>query len=122
LEGETVRAKKIETQQPNIANPNQDEDTLEDNIETLPHPGREAALRQVAEKSWVEKENNPPQAFLIPFKHGFHREIIVCSTGKWAIYYITPEGARIKGKRPTHQPPQKRYRGKLHLSANQALN
>ena len=46
-----------------------------------------------------EKENNPPQAFLIPFKHGFHREIIVCSTGKWAIYYITKEGARIKGKK-----------------------
>ena len=59
LEGETVRAKKIETQQPNRANPNQDEDTLEDNIETLPHPGRETALRQVAEKSWGKKKTTP---------------------------------------------------------------
>ena len=70
--------------------------------EASPHFDRGVALHQVAGKSWEEKENkplDPPRAFLIQFKHGFHREITVCSMGKWVIYYITPKGARIRGKK-----------------------
>ena len=44
-------------------------------------------------------QSYPPNAFLIPFKHGFHREIVLGAVGKKAIYYITPEGVRIKRKR-----------------------
>ena len=40
-----------------------------------------------------------PNALLIPFEHGFRREIVVGATGKNSAYYIAPGGTRLKGKK-----------------------
>ena len=42
----------------------------------------------------------PPNVFLIPFKYGFHRKIVIGSKGrKWTIYYINPDRERIRTKK-----------------------
>ena len=58
-----------------------------------------------ASKLWVpsrdisHSQSHPSNAFLVPFKHGFHREIVKSATGRKTVYYITAEGVRLESKK-----------------------
>ena len=71
-----------------------------------------------------QPQSHPPNAFLILFKHGFHRETGGCwrMEGSLLPYSGRGKNKRQKGLRPAHQKPQQLYRGKLHLSANRTPN
>jgi hypothetical protein len=62
-------------------------------------PVTRASKLRVPSRDISRPQSYPPNAFLIPFKHGFHREIVAGATGRWTICYITPEGAKIRGKK-----------------------
>ena len=42
---------------------------------------------------------HPPDAFLDPFRHGFHRELVTSTNGKRSsTYYLTEEGVRLRSR------------------------
>ena len=44
--------------------------------------------------------DQPPNAFLAPFRHSFHREVVRSANGKTlTIYYLTESGARLRSKK-----------------------
>ena len=44
-------------------------------------------------------QNHLSNAFLAPFKHGFHREIVKSATGRKTVYYLTAGGVRLESKK-----------------------
>ena len=44
-------------------------------------------------------QSYPPSAFLVPFQHVFHREIVRSAGGRKTVNYLTAEGVRLKSKK-----------------------
>ena len=57
-----------------------------------------------AERTSILPENHltrgPPDNFLIPFQHGFHREVVKSANGKTLrVYYHTEDGTSLRSKK-----------------------
>ena len=69
----------------------EDTDTIRDPRGCSPVT-RSSKLR-VPSRDISHLQNHPSDAaFLVPFNHGFHREIVKGATGKKSVYYLTAGG------------------------------
>ena len=76
----------------------EDTDTIKDPRGSSPVT-RTSKLR-VPARDVSHSNDHPSNAFLAPFRHGFHREIVRSANGKTlTIYYLTEDGVRLRSKK-----------------------